>query len=213
MDIYQAFQERKTIRDFEQCEGNPRPLEPDLIRRLIAAGFTAPTNDHMRDWHFILLNDLEPRRALVKQVIKPISRKRSEFIIDRWGLTNPEQREMYLDGIPRQYSMLSNCGCLILPFYRQDGPLLKPANLSALNYFVSIWLCIENILSAASAEGVFGVVRIPDSEESKTIKTALKVPDHYEFPCWLALGYPAEDAKRARQVEIDLDKRIHQNQW
>lgn len=213
MDIYQALQNRHTIRDFEQVNGIPRALEGALERKLIEAGFAAPTNDHMRDWHFVLLNDLEQRKQLVSEVIKPISRKRSETIIDRWGLTDPDQREMYLEGIPRQFSMLNDCGSLILPFYRQDHPLLKPRDLSALNYFASIWLCIENILTAASAEGVYGVVRIPAAEESKVVKARLNIPANYEFPCWIALGYPAPGALRARQVSIDLDSRIHQNQW
>lgn len=213
MDIYQAFQNRQTIRDFEQVNGVPRPVDPVLVRKLLEAGFNAPTNDHMRDWHFVLLNDLTERNQLVSEVIKPISRKRSENIVNRWGLVDPDQREMYIDGIPRQFSMLNNCGCLILPFYRQDLPLLKPKNLSALNYFVSIWLCIENIFNAASAEGVYGVVRIPEPEESKTVKTRLNIPANYEFPCWIALGYAAPGVVRARQVSIDIESRIHQNQW
>lgn len=213
MDIYQAFQKRQTIRDFEQTSGVPRMLDPVLVHKLIQAGFSAPTNDHMRDWHFVLLNDLEKRSQLVSEVVSPISQKRAENIINRWGLTDADQREMYLQGLPRQFSMLNNCGCLILPFYRQDLPLLKPKNLSALNYFVSIWLCIENIINAASAEGVYGVVRIPAPEESKIVKTRLNIPVNYEFPCWIALGYPAPDAQRARQVSIDINARIHQDQW
>ncbi|MBA4385500.1 MAG: nitroreductase [Anaerolinea sp.] len=213
MDIYQAFQNRQTIRDFEQNNGTPRMLDALLVRKLIEAGFSAPTNDHLRDWHFVLLNDLDQRSQLISEVIKPVNRKRSETIVNRWGLTDPDQREMYIEAIPRQFSMLNNCGCLILPLYRQDLPLLKPKNLSALNYFVSIWLCIENIFNAASAEGVYGVVRIPAPEESKIVKTRLNIPDNYEFPCWIALGYPAADALRAHQITIDLDSRIHQNRW
>lgn len=213
MDIYQAFQNRQTIRDFEQNNGTPRMLDPLLVRKLIQSGFCAPTNDHLRDWHFVILNDLEFRRQLVSEVLKPVSRKQSENIINQWGLTDPDQREMYVEAIPRQFSMLNNCGCLLLPFYRQDLPLLKPKNLSALNYFVSIWLCIENIFNAASAEGVYGVVRIPSTEESEIVKTRLNIPYNYEFPCWIALGYPSPEAFRARQVSIDLESRIHQNQW
>jgi len=213
MDLYQAFLQRKTIRDFEQIDGKPRPIDDARIQKLIRAGFTAPTNDHMRDWHFVLLNDLEKRSQLVSEVIKPLSRKRSEMIVNRWGLTDPDQREMYIEAIPRQFSMLKDCGCLILPFYRQDLPLLKPKNISALNYFVSIWLCIENILTAAASEGIFGVTRIPDTHESKVVRETLNVPANYEFPCWLALGYPAENAARARQVSIDLNSRIHSDNW
>lgn len=213
MDIYETFQKRQTIRDFEQMGNAPRLVEQDLVNKLIEAGFTAPTNDHMRDWHFVLLNDLEKRNQLISEVLSPVSPKRSENIINRWGLTNPDQRDMYLEAIPRQFSMLINCGCLMLPFYRQDLPLLKPKNISALNYFVSIWLCIENILNAASAEGIYGVVRIPAPEESQRVKARLNIPINYEFPCWIALGYPAPGAVRAKQVNIDLESRIHQNQW
>ncbi len=213
MDIYQAFENRQTIRDFEQINGTPRMIDAALVTKLIKAGFTAPTNDHLRDWHFVLLNDLDQRTQLISEVISPISIKRSENIINRWGLTDPIQRAMYLEGIPRQFSMLNDCGCLLLPFYRQDLPLLQPKNLSALNYFVSIWLCIENIFNAAAAEGIQGVVRIPAPEESRIVKTRLNIPSNYEFPCWIALGYPAPGATRARQVAIDLETRIHQNQW
>ena len=213
MELYQAFQQRKTIRDFAKVDGRPREIDPVTLRRIIDAGFTAPTNDHMRDWHFILLNDLEKRGLLISEVIKPISRKGSIGIVNRWGLTDPDQREMYYEAIPRQFSMLNDCGCLILPLYRQDLPLLKPKDLSALNYFVSIWLCIENMINAAASEGIFGVVRIPASAESKTVKNTLNIPGNYEFPCWLALGYAAENAARSRQVSIDVNTRIHRNTW
>ena len=213
MDIYKAFKNRQTIRDFEESNGKPRELEPGLINKLIEAGFSAPTNDHMRDWHFILLNDLDKRNQLISEVIKPTNLKRSESIINKWGLIDQDQREMYLQAIPRQFSMLNNCGCLLLPFYRQDLPLLKPKNISSLNYFVSIWLCIENIFNAASAEGVYGVVRIPAPKESRIVKARLNIPANYEFPCWIALGYPAPGAIRTRQVAIDLESRIHQNEW
>ena len=213
MELYQAFQQRKTIRDFVKIDGRPQEIDPVILHRIIDAGFTAPTNDHMRDWHFILLNDREKRQQLIAEVIKPISRKGSIGIVNRWGLSDPDQREMYYEAIPRQFSMLNDCGCLILPLYRQDLPLLKPRDLSALNYFVSIWLCIENMINAAASEGVFGVVRIPASAESKTVKSALNIPENYEFPCWLALGYAAENASRCRQVSIDVNSRVHQNNW
>ncbi len=38
-------------------------------------------------------------------------------------------------------------------------------------------------------------------------------PAEYEIPCWLAPGYPAENAKRAGQVDIPLEECIHLNGW
>ncbi len=208
MDVYEAMAARKTIRDFADS-----PVDEVMIHKIIAAGFYAPTNNHMRDWHFILLQDKEQRKALLDQVIHPVSRRGANGILNRWGVTDEVQREMYLDGIPKQYSMLYNAGCLLIPCYHQPTPVLKSKEIFGLNAFASIWCCIENMLVAAAAEGIFGVTRIPFRAESLIIKQELSIPTEYELPCWLALGYPSEDAKRARQVEIQPGERIHKGGW
>ena len=208
MDTYQAIQNRHTIREF-----SPQLLDSALITRLIAAGFAAPSNNHLRQWHFIVLDDLDLRKQILDQTIHPLDRKGSLAVINRWGLTDQLQRETYLEAIPLQYSMLMKAGALILPFFAQPSPLLKPKTLSDLNALASIWCCIENILVAAAGEGVFGVTRIPFKDESRIVKESLHVPEGFEFPCWLALGYPAAAARRAPQLKIDLASRIHSNGW
>ena len=208
MDVYEAMAARKTIRDFASTE-----IPPEVINRIISAGFQAPTNNHMREWHFVLLQDKRLRKDLLDQVIKPSDKKRAIRIINDWGLTDDNQREMYIDAIPKQYSMLFNAGCLILPCFCQPEPLLTPKDLSALNPFASIWCCIENILVAAAAEGIFGVTRIPFEAERKIIKQFLHVPNEYEVPCYLALGYPTGTAERTKQVPIEIVKRLHTNTW
>ncbi len=208
MDVYEAMAARKTIREFTEQE-----ISPALVQKIITAGFDAPTNNHMREWHFILLQDKDRRKELLDQVIKPVDKKGALGILNRWGMTDEVQREMYIEGIPRQYSMLFTAACLILPCYCQPGPLLKPKDLSALNSFASIWCCIENILVAAAAEGIFGVTRIPFETERKTLKAFLHTPENHEIPCYIALGYPANSAARAKQVDIRVEDRIHLNDW
>jgi len=208
MEVYEAIAARKTIRDFA-----PKEIPAKVIEKIIAAGFKAPSNNHMRDWHFVLLQDKSRRRELLDQVIHPTDEKGARRIVNRWGLTDESQRQMYIDAIPKQYGMLYNAACLILPCFSQPSPLLKPRDLSALNPFASIWCCVENILVAAAAEGIFGVTRIPFEAERKTLKSYLNIPADYEIPCYIALGYPAETAQRAGQLEIDPRDRIHTNGW
>jgi nitroreductase len=208
MDVYAAINARKTIRDF-----SPRKIDQVILRKIIAAGFKAPSNNHMREWHFILLQDLAQRKMLLDQIIHPVDEKGATAIVNRWGLTDKKQRATYIEAIPKQYNMLYTAAVLIHPCYLQPTPLLKPRNLSAMNPLVSIWCCIENMLVAAAAEGIFGVTRILFEDERKALKKSLKLPGGYEIPCHLALGYPAENAKRLPQVEIDLDERIHLNAW
>jgi nitroreductase len=208
MDVYAAINARQTIRDFSE-----RGLEPAQIERFIQAAMAAPTNNHLREWHFVLLQDVARRQELLSQVIRPMNKQDSIKVVDTLGMTEEAQREMYIDAIPKQYRMLATSACLILPCFRQESDLLKPETLSSLNGFASIWCCIENLLIAAASEGVFGVIRIPGENERQVIKQFLGMPADYEVPCYLALGYPAEQARRTRQTEVDLRERIHFDRW
>ncbi len=208
MDVYEAIAERKTIRDFEAVE-----IGMDVVRKLLDAGFKAPSHNHLRQWHFLILQDKSKRKDLLDKTITQRGKKEATQIVDRWGMTDEEQRAMYIDAIPKQFSMLMEAGCLIIPCFRQQSPLLHPETLSSLNGFASIWCCIENILVAAASEGIFGVTRIPFEAERETMKRFLGVPDDYEIPCCLVLGYPNKAAARTRQKKVRLDERIHVDGW
>ena len=210
MDIYTAINTRKTMRDFED-----RQLEMDVVERLLEAGLKAPTNDHMRNWEFVIVNDKDVRLQLLKGIEASVPGTTDDIIkdVETWGMTDKKQKDMYLDAVPKQQSMIYNAGCLILPFFAKDTPLLRPKTLSCLNDFASIWCCIENILLAAASEGIFGVTRIPFCNETEHIKKVIGHPDNYVLPCYLAFGYPAKDAKVIAQKEISAKDRVHLNKW
>ena len=174
MDIYEAIHARRTIRDFKDI-----PINMDIIEKIIGAGLKAPTNDHMRRWEFVIVNDRNTRAEILKAVMEMTSAADINRWLDSWGAADEAQRAMYIDAVPKQYAMLLNAGCLLLPFFRHEGSLLKPDSLSALNGFASIWCCIENILLAAAAEGIFGVARIPMGNEAAFIQKALGCPAGY----------------------------------
>lgn len=209
MDLYEAIKKRRTIRDFEDKE-----VDHEVIEKIIQAGLKAPTNDHMRNWEFVVISDKEEKAKLIATLPKNMSKSDTVAILDHWKLTDEKQRKMYMDGIPKQFTMLYNASCLILPFFKQDWPLLHPESISSLNPFASIWMCIENILLAATAEGLYGVVRIPAAEgESEYIKQIIGHPDNYIMPCYISLGYLKSDAIIHEQYEYDAKEKIHINKW
>ncbi len=208
VDVYEAISKRMTIRDFEDKE-----IPLDVIKKLLTAGLQAPTNDHLRRWEFILVQDKARRQAVVGLGGAPRTLKTATEIVDEWGLAELSQRQMYLDAIPKQQAMLLCAGCLIIPCFYASGPLLQPETLSSLNSFASIWCCIENILITAAAEGIFGVTRIPSEDERAGLKRILNIPEGYEVPCYLALGYPQPTAKRLRQYPVCVEDKIHMNAW
>ncbi|MTJ93547.1 MAG: nitroreductase [Desulfovibrio sp.] len=207
MNIYQAIAARRTIRDFED-----KPVEMDLVEQIINAGLKAPTNNHLRQWEFVIVNDREERGRLLR-VRNMTDKDECEAMLDGFGMTDEVQRDMYRAAMPRQFSMLYNAGCLVLPFFRVRGPLMQPSCLSSLNDFASIWCCIENMLLAAAAEGILGVTRIPMTDESEHIRQVVGHPENYVMPCYVALGYPAKDAVIPVQKVIHTRDRIHMNAW
>ena len=120
---------------------------------------------------------------------------------------------MYKDGIPKNYKMLIQSECLILPFFRQKASLLKPKNLSSLNGFASIWCCIENILLAVTNENLGCALRIPFEKETENIFEILKHPKDYFMPCYLAIGYPLPKIKNPDQIKHKIKDKIHYNKW
>lgn len=52
MEFYEVIEKRRTIRDFENVA-----ISTDVVERIIEAGLKAPTNDHMRDWHYVVIQD------------------------------------------------------------------------------------------------------------------------------------------------------------
>lgn len=207
MELYEAIEKRRTIRDFED-----KPIEMNIIKKIISAGLKAPTNNHLREWEFVIFNDKKERLRILN--LEDMSNyDECEKMLDGFWMTDSDQRGMYHIAMPKQFSMLYNSGCLILPFFKLREPLLKPTSLSSLNEFASIWCCVENILLAAASEGILGVTRIPMSEELEHIKNTLNHPDNYTIPCYIALGYPSSSAKLPIQKTINVDDRLHINHW
>lgn len=208
MELYDAINARRTVRDFAA-----EAMDPAALRRILDAAMKAPTNDHMRDWHFVVIDDPAVVRRLIAEIPQNRPAEQVDAILRDWHMSDPSQRRMYQDAIPKQYRMLSEAACVVLPLFRQKTELLKPQNLSALNAFASIWCCIENLLLAATAEGYGCALRIPMGDEQAHARDVLGYPEDYCMPCYLALGTPAPDAVCAAQKPYELEERIHRNQW
>ena len=148
MEFYEVIEKRRTIRDFESED-----IPKEVIERVISAAMKAPTNDHMRDWHFIIVKDRETAARLLDIVPKGISDEDMNQLIKDWNLNDSLQQECYRNAVPKQYRMLFDASAIILPLLKQKTDILHPENISHLNGFASIWCSIENIFLAATAEG------------------------------------------------------------
>ena len=208
MELYEVLEKRRTYRDYSD-----REVSDEILKRVLGAAFKAPTNDHLRQFEFIVVRGRENIAKVIAPLVKNMAAfKDLVFEVDDTG--DKEKMEMFADALPKQQKMLMESGLLILPFFRQkQSPLLKPVEQSSLNYFASAWCALENMLLAATAEGLGTVFHIPVSDEAEKIKEIVGAPEGYEFTCLLTMGYPVENAFLPKQKEINVEDRIQTNVW
>lgn len=208
MEFFEAIEKRRTIRDFENVR-----IPDGVVQKIIGAGFKAPTNDHMRDWHFIVIDDRKKVMELLELIPEEFSDESLEQLFVDWNLNDIDQQNCYRNAIPKQHRMLADASVVIISLFRQKVDLLHPENLSHLNGFASIWCCIENIFLAATAEGYACNLRIPLGNEGEHARKVLGFPEDYLMPCFIGMGKAAANAKIIRQKEISVESRIHKNIW
>ena len=209
MDFYQVLEKRRTIRDFSN-----REVSDEMLKKILSAAFKAPTNDHLRQFEFVVVRGQENIARIISPVAANTENLQKTALEAAADVMDKDEHAMFTDALPKQQRMLMQSGCLVLPFFRQkDYPLCHPVDQSSLNYFASAWAAVENILLAATAEGLACAFRIPIGNEPEYVKHLVNVPEEYEFTCFLAIGYAAENAHICKQKEIRVEDRIHYNVW
>ena len=201
MDFYEAISRRSSVREFTE-----EAIPEETLKRIIAAAYQAPANDHFRDWHFIVLTDKAAMREALKGVPGDLTAKDADKMT---FLSDPVQRESYRYAVPKQYSMLVGAAAVVIPLMKKKVDVLHPADLSHLNCFASVWCSIENLWLAATAEGYGCNLRIPSGDEEEIARKATGFPEGYMIPCFIGIGRPAENAFRTEQLIPDLEKQVH----
>ena len=208
MDFYEVIEKRRTIRDFENVA-----IPTEIIERIIEAGLKAPTNDHMRDWHYVAIQDKNVVMQLLDIIPEGISEEDMDQLIVDWNLSDSEQQECYRKAVLKQHKMLLDASAVVIPLLKQKTDILHPDNISHLNGFASIWCSVENIFLAATAEGYACTLRVPLGNEGEWARDVLGYPEDYFMPCFIGIGKPKVDADVVKQKKIDVKDRIHWDRW
>ncbi|MDD3882597.1 MAG: nitroreductase family protein [Eubacteriales bacterium] len=199
MEFYEVINKRRSIRQFED-----KPISKETLERVLDAGLKAPSSNHQRQWELLTLTD----KALIHdlaQLVRPYPCR----------ITEPKtpQQEMFKIAYPRQRSMIEESACVILPYFKMKYDLKDSKNDYGLMDYGAAWALVENILLAATAEGLGSVVHIPVKTEPVKIKEFMQVPDGYYLPTLIMLGYASPDALTPAQVPATVEKKVRWNKW
>jgi len=204
MEFYDVVRKRRTVREFR-----PDPVPEEVLRRVLEAGLRAPSNAHLKPWSFVLLRDRDKRRRVVVEGLRARDLK-DPAEIERFleGFTDETLKAVYRRTLPVQLTMMLEAPEVLVVLTRMK-PLSGCRRLFDLNPWASVWMCIENVMLAMAAEGLFGCTYTP--YEAAGLKAALGVPEGWEAAAAIPFGYP-RTMPEADEPE-DMDSRLHIDSW
>lgn len=207
MDVYEAINKRRTVREFLDKE-----VDFEAIKRILDAGNKAPTWNHNRNWSYIVLKTDEEKEYAFEYAKKIADKFDAQGYLNRpKPYPTTLAQKMYAHAMPRQFTMLKNAPYVVIPVFKSKE--LNGEYVSKLNPFSTIWCVIENIFLAATAEGLSCSRRIPLNKEHDIVKEKLKVPPTYMIPVFIGIGYADSNEYQLEQNTADLEKQLHFGRW
>lgn len=204
MELQKVINRRRTIRDFSD-----KDVPVEIIEKALTAGLKAPSYNHLKQWDFILVKDLDIRYKLTEteKMIEEITKELEENFKDYEALA----KEMYLEAIPKQKRMILEASQLLVIAYKPKTQIKDARKIYDLNCLASVWCCIENILLSLAEDDVYGVTFIPQNTDE--IKKILGIPNEIEVAAFIPLGYKKENIRVIPQKDIKLRDKLHINHW
>jgi nitroreductase len=204
MDLLETINKRRTVRDFSKAEV---PFE--IIEKSLKAGLKAPSYNHLKEWNFILVKEQNIRHALLQT--EKMMEKVTDELKQNFEGYDALAKDMYLDAIPKQKKMILTAPELLVIVYKPKMQVSESKRVYDLNCLASVWCCIENILLSLTENEVYGVTFIP--QNTVAVKSILHIPQELEVAAIIPFGYKNPTAKIIPQTEVQLESRLHINNW
>lgn len=205
MEFYDVIEKRRTVRDFAE-----KAVHEEIVTKILRAGTKAPTYNHLREWDFLLVKDMYVRMDIVRAEGMPDTVNIAKLEKNFEG-SDSLLKEMYLNAIPKQKSMLLKAPELLVVIFKPKTKVKDSGKVYDLNCLASVWCCIENILLAMAEENLFGVTYIP--QQTDEVKKVLGIPQKLEIAAVIPFGYKKDEKEAIKQKEVNLEQITHYNRW
>ncbi|MBN2045627.1 MAG: nitroreductase family protein [Anaerolineales bacterium] len=183
MDFWEVLEGRRSVRMFEN-----RPVERELIKKLIKAGTMAPNAHNRQSWRFVVVTEKED----LTRMVLAMQPKYKQALLNSGMFQNQvdelaEKRKARLTSAPA--AILPCVAKGDLPSYgddeRTEGEWMMAVQSAAL--------AAGNILLAAHAFGLGGVWICAPMFAPAAVCEAFDLPADWVAQGMLMIGYPAEE--------------------
>ena len=191
--VYRAIRERRDVRSGYL----PRPLENDVLHRLLNAAHMAPSVGLMQPWRFIVVRDAAQRAKVHEIFTRARDTAAALYTGGRRALYARLKLEALLEA-PQHLCVTCD------PNSEQGHALGRHSMLETPAY--SAVCAIQNLWLAARAEGIgVGWVSILDPIAMKNL---LRIPPEVELVAYLCIGYVEEFASRPDLERVGWEERV-----
>lgn len=172
MDFSEVVAVRRSVRKLEETM-----IPDDALNRVLEAGRWAPSASNSQPWRFVVVTDSD--------VKKEISWVCTEFSRKAWAKFSPQgARYLAERGGSWDKAYMQKIPVLIAVCYK----LLE--NMHEELVLASAWAAVENILLAATNEGLGSCIyTFYSKKEEDRLKKILRVPDDHRIAALIQLGY------------------------
>jgi nitroreductase len=172
MDFYEVIEGRHSVRAFTRT-----PIERAILDRLMAAAAKAPSAMNAQPWRFHVASGATREAVGHAMAMSTLHLKDYIGIIDQEHLEQAEQFFASLGGAPVVIAV--------------SAPVMED-DLERINAYLSVGCALENLLLAATAEGL-GTCSLTFSFWVRDeLAQVLGLPEGREVVALVVLGYPAE---------------------
>jgi nitroreductase len=185
MQFYDVIKQRRSVRKF-RSDG----VDVEILKRVLEAGMWAPSAGNLQPWRFVVVQDMTLKEKLAVIHTECSHRVWSSFppevardLAGRGGTW----RKKYLIDVP---IWIVVCFKLTIKRGRDEAA------------FASAWCAIENMLLAATFEGLGSCPYTLADGEEQAIRDILPIPKDHRIAAILHLGYTAAKPKAPRRREL-----------
>jgi 5,6-dimethylbenzimidazole synthase len=190
--VYRAIRERRDVRSGYLS----RPLENDVLLRLLSAAHMAPSVGLMQPWRFIVVRDTKKRARVHEIFTRARDAAAALYTGERRALYARLKLEALLEA-PQHLCVACD------PNSEQGHALGRHSMLETPAY--SAVCAIQNLWLAARTEGIgVGWVSILDPAAMKRL---LRIPPRVELIAYLCIGYVEEFASRPDLEQVGWQER------
>ena len=181
MGLYKAIYSRRDVRS----HFNSKPINDDILSRILHAAHHAPSVGFSQPWNFILIKDTNTKEKIKESFEK--EKNRSSQLVEE------PKRSKYLS-FKLEGILESTVNLCVTYDPSKFGPFVIGRSSIPEAGLYSVCCAIQNLWLSARTEGIgLGWVSILSND---TLKEILDIPEHVVPVAYLCLGYVDDFAKK-----------------